>query len=147
MKLSVLTKVAVVMITCSFWQAAAAQEMPVDSTFAGTNFSWSSVGGLLLRARPIVSDGKVWVCGAYSFHGGSRQVKLGLAVLKEGRIKGGAQSNARDLRFFASVNSRYDDVKLVGQTSKCKNTGVDAASVDLDDFEISLGAGRYRVRN
>ena len=147
MKLSIISQVTAVAIACSFGQVAAAQEMPVDSTFAGTSFSWSSVGGLLLWARPIVSDGKVWVCGAYSFRGGSRQVKLGLAVLKEGRIKVGDQSIARDLRFFASVNSRYDDVKLVGQTAKCKNTGVDAASVDLNDFEISLRAGRYRVRN
>ena len=136
-----------VVMACALAQPAAAQQVTVDSSFATRSFSWQGNNGILIRTRPIVQDGAVFICGIYTYNGGARYAKLAKAAMKEAKIKIGGQIVFRNLNFFASDSPQYFGSQLDGRSANCRQPSAAINPDDLDSFEIEFRSGRYRVRN
>lgn len=118
----------------------------IDDSYGGFSVTWSSVGGTTVRYKPFIVNGELVICGGFSSHGGARQTRASRAMLKESSAKLNGHTVMRDMSFFSAVNSRYNDVGLVGQPATCRSTGDPASPEMLSTFEFDNGDGRVRVR-
>lgn len=136
-----------VALTLAVAQPAAAQQVTVDSSFSTHVFNWQGTNGIVIRTRPIVQDGTVFICGIYTYSGGSKYSKLARAAMKDAKIKIGGQIIFRNLNFFSSDSPQYYASRLDGRTANCRQPTAAINVDDLDTFEIEFRSGRYRVRN
>lgn len=119
----------------------------IDKTYGGFSSSWTNrPGGMLVRYRPFIVEGKLVICGGYSSQGGSRQNRLALAILKESSVKLNGSTAMRDMSFFAPVNSSQNSARLEGSSANCRATSVDANNEMLSTFEFDSGDGRVTIR-
>lgn len=143
---SIIRAAAIATALFGFTSAQAQNANAIDQSYGGFSAKWSSAGGLIVRHRAFVVEGKLVICGAYSSQGGSRQNRFAQALLKESSATLNGRSVMRDMSFFAVVNSRYNSVKLEGQSANCRGTNVDATQEMLSTYAFDSGDGRVRVR-
>ena len=145
MKLSLLKSVAVAAMVAVLPMSAHALEVQVTDNFAGYGFRWDRSGEMLIRYAPVMVEGEMHVCGAYSNRGGTAITRLGRQVLREASITMGGRTVARNLQFFNVVSSANNGNNLVGTTASCINTGLSATDQELRTFQIDIRQGRYRT--
>ena len=141
-----ISRACVMAIALTTAHTAAAQQLVVDDTFAGYSFKWSGTHSILFRARPLIQDGQIFICGTYAFSGGSTRSKLARAVLKDAQAQMKGVTVRRNLTFFNSTSSRHFQTRLDGQPAACMAISADAGKYDLSSFEIKFRKGTYRVR-
>ena len=125
--------------------SASALQVQVDGTFAGYGLQWARQAEMLIRYRPVIFEGEMHICGAYSNRGGTDITRLGRQVMREATIKMDGSTILRNLDFFNVVSSANNGVQLVGTTANCANTGLAVTSQQLSTVEIDIREGRYRV--
>jgi hypothetical protein len=126
--------------------SASALDVTVDDSFGGYGFNWDRTGEMLIRYRPVLVDGEMYICGAYSNRGGANITRLGRQVMREASITMNGADVVRNLQFFNVVSSANNRTELVGTTASCMNTGLRPSNMDLSTVSIGIRSGRYRVR-
>jgi hypothetical protein len=127
-------------------QPVAAQTLTVDDSFATHVINWQGSNGIVVRTRPVVQDGVVYICGIYTYSGGPKYAKLAKAVLKESKIKIAGNIVFRNLNFFSSDSPRHYASRLDGRAANCRNPTTPINVDDIDTFEFEIRSGSYRVR-
>ena len=125
---------------------AQAQSVAIDDTFLVGGGKWDGLGSIYMRFRPVVANGEILICGAYSSTGGSKYTRLNRQVVRGGKAVVGNRVLSNSLSFFNQVSNSHNAVELVGQTASCMNTGVAADGIDLNAIEFNFRSGRYRRR-
>ncbi len=125
---------------------SSALEVVVDQSFNGIRFDWDRTGDMLIRYRPVIHEGELHVCGAYSNRGGRTFVRLGREVMRQASASVSGSTVVRNLSFFNVVSNANNSNGLEGQVANCVNTGRAATAAELGTFELNVRDGKYRVR-
>ena len=137
--------IAAIVIGFSTPAAVQAIEVQIDQSFDGFQFDWDRTGAMMIRFAPVMHEGEMHVCGAYSNWGGAIITRLGRQVMREARITMNGQFIMQNLQFFSIVSNRHRDNWLDGQMANCVNTGLTPSDQDLKTFDIYIRDGRYSV--
>lgn len=133
-------------LSLAFALPASAQQVQVDQSFGGSEFNWSGTGSILIRYRPIIVEGEIFVCGVYAFQGGATKARLAAAVMRDAQAKVNGQTILRNLSGFSSVSPQFYAASLDGQAANCIGSGDAGTTADLATFEMVFRSGKYRVR-
>lgn len=122
-------------------------EVTVDSSFAGVQFAWNSNGAeTFIRYRPVIQDGQMYICGAYTNRGGSIFNRLGRQAVTGATIEMNGSTVLRGLQFFSIVSNANRGTQLVGTTARCRNTGLSPSEQELSTVQINVRRGQYRIQ-
>lgn len=133
---------AALAICCA--SSAQAQQVTVDAGFRTEVFEWGGNGRTRVAWRPVIVDGKIGICGAYSSRGGSKYANLSRQAVRDMRIDGDAGAFIRNLGFFAQVSSRSFDQGLRGEIANCRITATPGTAGNLAEFRFGFTPQRYR---
>ena len=126
--------------------SANALDVQVDDTFGGMTMTWATNSTTLIRYRPVMHEGEMYICGAYSNNGGNNITRVGREVVREATIKMEGSTVMRNLDFFNVVSSANNSNGLVGTTASCRSTGLAPTNAQFSTVEIFIRGGRYTSR-
>ncbi len=122
-------------------------QVTVDDSFAASGLQWDSNGSeLFIRYRPVMEDGQMYICGAYTNRGASIITRLGRQAMGRSTIKMNGETVLRGLSFFNIVSSANRATGLVGTTAFCRNTGLSPSKEEFATVRIDIPTGRYRIQ-
>jgi hypothetical protein len=125
--------------------AATSLDVTVDDSFGGSGLRWDRAGAeTFVRYRPVMQDGEMYICGAYSNRGGGFINDVGRQAMNRGLIIMNGEVVLRRLAFFNLVSSSNRENDLVGVATNCRNTGLRPSNEDLATVTIRIPTGRYR---
>jgi hypothetical protein len=141
-------KKTIVAVLCSIIPlSASALEVQVTDNFGYDGFQWDQRSSMHIRYSPVMHEGVLYICGAYSNAGGGASLaRLGRQAMREARITMGGQTIARNMSFFRIVSNANVSNGLVGTTADCDSTGLTPTQAQLSTIRMELREGRYRVR-
>ncbi|WP_100367307.1 hypothetical protein [Yoonia maricola] len=122
-------------------------EVTVDDSFAATGLQWNSNGAeIFIRYRPVMENGEMYICGAYSNRGGSIFSRLGRQAVNGSTVKMNGDTIMRGVGFFNVVSNANREAELVGTTAFCRNTGLSPSREEFATVQIDVPTGRYRIQ-
>lgn len=136
--------VVALVLCCVMALPATAQQTQIDDAFRWSSFGWDGNGQTLVVWRPVIVDGKIAICGAYSSRGGSKYSNLSRQAVGDMRIDGPNGAFIRGLSFFNRVsNSQFED-QLRGAMANCRVTATSGTPADLRSYRLGFTPQRYR---
>ncbi|MFA8441555.1 MAG: hypothetical protein ACEPO0_06775 [Yoonia sp.] len=128
-------------------QSSDTLQVTVDDSFAGAGLQWDSNGAeTFIRYRPVMENGQMYICGAYSNRGGSIFMRFGRMALSRSTVEMNGDTILRGLGFFNIVSIANREAELVGTTAFCRNTGLSPSREEFATVQIDVPTGRYRMQ-
>ena len=123
---------------------AMAQQVAIDDNFAWSTFNWDGNGRTLVVWRPILIEGNIAICGAFSARGGQKYSNLSRQAIRDMRIDGPNGAFIRNLSFLAQRGTAGYDARLKGEMANCRVTEIAGTQESLRTFKLGFTPQRYR---
>lgn len=129
-----------------FTSSVQAQGVVIDDNWAIGGLRWEGGGETKIAWRPVILEGELHICGAYSVKGGTRYNTLSREVIRQTYVRLNGDRLIRRASFFSILSSRHNATRFVGQTANCQGTGLQATSAVFPDLEFITPSGRISAQ-
>lgn len=136
-------KAIAVAAVCFVGAPASAQQVVIDDNFEVYGFSWDGSGRGLIRWRPVLIDGKIAICGAYSVQGGRKYVDLTRRAVRNLRASSDGGFFMPNMSFFRQVSSAHIADGATGQMANCRVSATEGTPADLFGFALNQTIRKY----